>query len=58
MSPHDLRRSFVTHLLERGAEVFSVQKLAGNANVQTSQGYDKRDKRAKRVDVEMLAVPV
>jgi len=32
-SPHDLRRSTVTHLLDARVDVFTVQKLAGHAEV-------------------------
>jgi site-specific recombinase XerD len=58
LSPHDLRRSFVSDLLDAGADLAVVQRMVGHSEVKTTARYDRRGDKATRGAAELIHIPV
>lgn len=57
-TPQDLRRSFISSLLDAGVDIATVQRLAGHCSVLTTQRYDRRSEAVQRGLARMLEVPM
>lgn len=57
VATHDLRRTFITQLLDQGVDIARVQRLAGHASISITAGYDRRGEREAKEAAEQLEVP-
>jgi len=56
-SPHDLRRTCLSVLLDRGVDLSTAADLAGHASPNTTKRYDRRGERARHAAAEAIVVP-
>ena len=52
--PHDLRRTFVTKLLEAGVDINTTRQLVGHTDIQTTARYDLRDEKSQKRAMQQL----
>lgn len=46
-TPHDMRRTFITRLLEQGVDINTIRQLAGHSDISTTTRYDCRGESMK-----------
>jgi integrase len=56
-SPHDMRRTFISNLLDATGDLATVQALAGHADPKITASYDRRGMRAKQAAMGKLHFP-
>jgi integrase len=57
MTPHDLRRTFISNLLDAGVDLSTSSELAGHRDPRTTKRYDRRGEATHKQAVDKLHVP-
>lgn len=56
VTPHDLRRSFVTRLLESNIDINTIRQLVGHSDIKTTSRYDLRVPNARRCVENIISI--
>jgi integrase len=56
-SPHDLRKTYASGLIDASGDISTVSRLLGHASVDTTAIYDRRGETAKRKVADSLHLP-
>ena len=56
LTPHDLRRTLVTRLLDKGIDLNTVRQIIGHQNIHTTARYDRRDDALNHKIIKNLAM--
>ncbi len=57
VTPHDLRRTFISNLLDAGVDLSTSSELAGHSDPRTTKRYDRRGEATRKQAVDKLQVP-
>lgn len=57
-SPHDLRRTAISELLDREVDIATVAKIVGHENLDTTRRYDKRGEKSKQAATKVFDSPI
>src|SRR5215213_3575234 len=56
-TPHDMRRTYISELLDAGTDLATVQKMVGHGGATTMAGYDRRGDANRRRAADLVHVP-
>lgn len=54
VSPHDLRKTFISTMFDEGVDPSTIQKLVGHSNLATTVAYDRRGEKTKRAGADKM----
>ena len=54
LSPHDLRRTYISLLIDKGVDLVTVSKMAGHRHIGQTAEYDRRGDSAKQRAAKMF----